>query len=991
MKNQHKFSSILKVMLLSVTILAFFPVNSSATETQSSDPNRYLDAVREFADNVLKYGRDTYGPKHTPLFVDGVNVNTHEPVKWISPVGGDVLTATETEEWILSNFASQQTLLRTLDGLSTVTGDPQYRDAAMKATKYAFENLRAPNGLFYWGHYVAYNAQEDRIMFPSSRSHILKLHYPYYELMWKVDPEETKKFIEAYWSAHVRDWSNLDFDRIASYSGSLEEPWKHEYDEDGPIFFKGSGGGFFSTASSLVQAGTTLYILSDQEEPLIWSKRLIKRFIDTRHPITGIFAGLYNDTNPTPPLGDDLKDHFVEPRTTVFPWRPYEETRYVYWPEDKVAQAQWLSLILTNSALGNKGKEFGQWALEELTACGKKSYRKKDNSFIPILTDGTNIEGYVLKKQNNYGPEGAIANPLFADFSFFWAYATAYHISGEEFMWEMSRDIVLGNSLGDIGRSPKDTPEIQTNTTCSDVYGLLGFLELYEKTDNPSFLQIAQRIGDNIVANQFHKGFFVPSEKHIYTRFDCFEPLALLHLVAAIKSETVPIPQVWPSCPLFVPPYRYKEMGVDRQVIYSLTESSELPLSLQEAASIGDINLVLSLLEQGIGVDSWGYDAIQKTALHRAALSGHKEIIKLLIARGAQIDIRDDWPGSTALSYAAGKGHKEIVEFLIDAGADVNVKDKEGQTALHQAAIQGYKDIVELLLDRNADVNAKNNNGQTPFDIAVSRNRQEIVELLKSKIEISSIHLAAQLGDLEKVKEFLEQGVDVNTKDENGQIALHQAVRSDNKEIVELLIDQGADVNIKDENVQTALHIAANNDFNDITEFLIDQGADVNAKDENNYTPLYYAIFNINKDMVSLLVSKGANVNVTPEKDYPPLHYAVWMGDLDIVKTLVDKGAKSDVKVLVDEMTALHYAVLQGSRDMVELFISKGVDTSSLHMAALIGDLDHVKEFIEQGTEVDANDEAGWPALCWAVCAGQTKVAEFLIDNNADISFNYSP
>ena len=38
----------------------------------SNDPNRYLNAVREFADNVLKYGRDTYGPKHTPLFVDGL-------------------------------------------------------------------------------------------------------------------------------------------------------------------------------------------------------------------------------------------------------------------------------------------------------------------------------------------------------------------------------------------------------------------------------------------------------------------------------------------------------------------------------------------------------------------------------------------------------------------------------------------------------------------------------------------------------------------------------------------------------------------------------------------------------------------------------------------------------------------------------------------------------------------------------------------------------
>ena len=55
--------------------------------TESTNPNestKYLDAVREFADNVLKYGRDTYGPKHTPLFVNGLNIHTYEPVKWIS-------------------------------------------------------------------------------------------------------------------------------------------------------------------------------------------------------------------------------------------------------------------------------------------------------------------------------------------------------------------------------------------------------------------------------------------------------------------------------------------------------------------------------------------------------------------------------------------------------------------------------------------------------------------------------------------------------------------------------------------------------------------------------------------------------------------------------------------------------------------------------------------------------------------------------------------
>ncbi|MFC1781368.1 ankyrin repeat domain-containing protein [Planctomycetota bacterium] len=75
--------------------------------------------------------------------------------------------------------------------------------------------------------------------------------------------------------------------------------------------------------------------------------------------------------------------------------------------------------------------------------------------------------------------------------------------------------------------------------------------------------------------------------------------------------------------------------------------------------------------------------------------------------------------------------------------------------------------------------------------------------------------------------------------------------------------------------------------------------------------------------------------------------------------------------------------------DMVELFISKGVDTSSIHMAACAGDLSKVKEFIEQGTAIDVNDEADWTALVWAVNAGQTEVAEFLINNNADFNVKY--
>ena len=540
----------LNILIMLILTICFALVCPAAEPSDPNQNSKYLDAVRQFADNVLKCGRDTYGPKHTPLFVDGLNIHTHEPVKWIDPDGS---------KWILSNLASQQNLFRTLDGLSKITGDPKYREAATEAIEYAFENLRHPNGLFYWGHTTAYDAGADDISYrstiPGGGTHAIKLDYPYYELMWKVNPKETKKSIEAFWSAHIIDWSNLDFDRYALFDDALEEPWNHEYKRY-PTFLKSkksdSAAGTW-TGTSLIHAGTTLYRLSRERQPLIWSKRLAERFVDTRHPETGISYESY--TYRLHQLGDDLKEHFNDPYTRHFPQECFDIDLFYYYGENVTTYA-WMSMVMVGEMLGKEGKEFKQWALEEFTAMGKASYRKKDNSFVPILTDGTSLEGYEWKKAPGTGPEGMVVKPLLSDMPFLWGYSVAYRITGDEFMWEMVRDIALGNNFGDIGQTSAHIPELQTDTSCSDAYGLLGFLQLYERTTSRVYLEMAKRIGNNILLNQFHKGFFVPSKKHIYTRFDCLEALALLHLDAAMKHKTGSVPRVWQAyrclCPLIV-------------------------------------------------------------------------------------------------------------------------------------------------------------------------------------------------------------------------------------------------------------------------------------------------------------------------------------------------------------------------------------------------------------------------------------------------------
>ena len=137
-----------------ILLLCQFSICFGSENVDSNDSTKYLDVVREFADKVLKYGRDTYGPKYTPLFVDGLNVHTYEPVKWIAPNSDRWMLsnpntslllrdniAPDNDKWILSNLASQQNLFRTLDGLTRITGDPKYKQAAMDAIKVLLKYL----------------------------------------------------------------------------------------------------------------------------------------------------------------------------------------------------------------------------------------------------------------------------------------------------------------------------------------------------------------------------------------------------------------------------------------------------------------------------------------------------------------------------------------------------------------------------------------------------------------------------------------------------------------------------------------------------------------------------------------------------------------------------------------------------------------------------------------------------------------------------------
>ncbi len=93
-------------------------------------------------------------------------------------------------------------------------------------------------------------------------------------------------------------------------------------------------------------------------------------------------------------------------------------------------------------------------------------------------------------------------------------------------------------------------------------------------------------------------------------------------------------------------------------------------------------------------------------------------------------------------------------------------------------------------------------------------------------------------GDAKKVKTILDQGVDINAKNKEGETALMIASIEGRLKILELLVARGADLNVKDESGATALLYAAMGGSLDSIKFLIKKGADPNVKTKYGDTAL---------------------------------------------------------------------------------------------------------------------------------------------------------
>jgi ankyrin repeat protein len=189
------------------------------------------------------------------------------------------------------------------------------------------------------------------------------------------------------------------------------------------------------------------------------------------------------------------------------------------------------------------------------------------------------------------------------------------------------------------------------------------------------------------------------------------------------------------------------------------------------------------------------------TALHLAVLNGHREVAKLLLEQGAQVDVNcaPGQLGDAALHIAVGRGDRNLVELLLDKGAHPNVRDFRNRTPLHEAATRGATEIAQLLIDRGAGIE------EVYLDEAFldPKQRIQMIHVLESGafeqqlLGDTPLHLAARCGHMEMVKLLVDKGASLELGNWHRRTPLDEAVRCGFKEVADWLRERGAKTGVQ--------------------------------------------------------------------------------------------------------------------------------------------------------------------------------------------------
>ena len=302
------------------------------------------------------------------------------------------------------------------------------------------------------------------------------------------------------------------------------------------------------------------------------------------------------------------------------------------------------------------------------------------------------------------------------------------------------------------------------------------------------------------------------------------------------------------------------------------------------AARKGLTEAVRCLLESG--ANAGVQNAANMTALHKAILYGHGDIIRLLLDAGAHLDVKGGKFKRTPLHLAVDLKKMNLVKRLLQKGASLTVKDHRGHCPIHIAAIQGNIDILRVLY---------------------------LADQTQDKLRISSY------GTKSVIKGFS---------------LFHIAVWKKNEELLNALVDLKADPNIRDFYGQTPLFFAIMRKHeNCIRKLLNYDRTDKRRPQKQGFTPLHAAIHK-DLDGIAAILAKDSDVNARDKFGKTALHVACEKAKIQLIKIFLNECG-ADPRIITKRGDTVYHILRRSKKKIPE-----GQADNSLAAEQLISEFD---------------------------------------------------
>ena len=240
-------------------------------------------------------------------------------------------------------------------------------------------------------------------------------------------------------------------------------------------------------------------------------------------------------------------------------------------------------------------------------------------------------------------------------------------------------------------------------------------------------------------------------------------------------------------------------------------------------------------------------------------------------ARQAELDqMSGSAKNRAALFEAARSGHIEMAKWLVSRGADPDHANEWGDSPANEAASMGHWDLVWYLADSGANLTRTTEHSHSTLLLSAVRHRST-----------------------EALAELKRRGVDLTQRQWNGATAIHEAARTGETSMVDWLVSSsGIDINATNDQGEGAVHEAAMMGHSDAMWHLIRAGADTGAASSPQAASLVHsAVTHANVELLELLRSRGTLSMEADKHGRVPIIEAVRMGDKAVVSWLVQHGA----------------------------------------------------------------------------------------------------